>query len=58
MGMTKYSLVKEGDISGSSELADASQMLGGDVTIWAQINCLGIKVLMYLMRQTVLLLRI
>ena len=47
-----------GAMSGSSELADASQMLGDDVTTWAQISCLGIKVLMYLMRQTVSLLRI
>ena len=47
-----------GAMSGSSELADASQMLGDDVTTWAQISCLGIKVLMYLMRLTVSLLRI
>ena len=32
--------------------------LATDVTTWAQISCLGIKVLMYLMRQTVSLLRI
>jgi len=45
-----------GDMSGNSELADASQMLGDDVTTWAQISCLGIKMLMYLVRQTVSLL--